>query len=109
MAFVEQVDVEGFSGPELQHILTNTPHRSKLIFNSKYFKRLHIYKQFLFSKDENICAGFLRAAGWGTLKLRAAGWGVIKMRAAGRPCVSNFGPRATLIQGNTVFNLVLAF
>ena len=35
MAFVEQVDVEGFSGPELQHILTNTPHRSKLIFNSK--------------------------------------------------------------------------
>ena len=87
MAFVEQVDVEGFSGPELQHILTNTPHRSKLIFNSKYFKRLHIYKQFLFSKDENICAGFLRAAGWN----------VIKMRAAGRACVSNFGPRATLI------------
>ena len=31
MAFVEKVDVEGFSGPELQHILTNTPHRSKLI------------------------------------------------------------------------------
>ena len=24
MAFVEQVDVEGFPGPELQHILTNT-------------------------------------------------------------------------------------
>ena len=74
MAFVEQVDVEGFSG----HILTNTPHRSKLIFNSKYFKRLHIYEQFLFSKDKNICAGFLRAAGWDILKLRAAGWNVIK-------------------------------
>ena len=110
MAFVEQVDVEGFSGPQLHHILTNTPHRSKLIFNSKNFKRLHIYKQFLFSKDENICAGFLRAAGWGTLKLRAAGWGVIKvraagwnvikMRAAGRACVSNFGPRATLLVHN---------
>ena len=52
MAFVEQVNVEGFSGPELQHILTNTPQRSKLIFNSKYFKRLHIYKQFLLARTK---------------------------------------------------------
>ena len=88
MAFVEQVDVEGFSGPELHHILTNTPHRSKLIFNSKYFKRLHIYKQFLFSKDENICAGFLRAAGWGTLKLRAAGRGAGQISELCRNVVS---------------------
>ena len=81
MAFVEQVDVEGFSGPELQHILTNTPHRSKLIFNSKYFKRLHIYKQFLFSKDENICAGFLRAAGWGTLNCGPRGGPAFRISA----------------------------
>ena len=35
MSFVEQV--EGFSGPELRHILTITPHRSRLIFNSQTY------------------------------------------------------------------------
>ena len=34
MAFVEQVDIEVFSGPERDRILSRTPHRAELILNN---------------------------------------------------------------------------